>query len=156
VLKTEGLREMLAWLREQMRELHGLTVDLQAEADARITNHDLRVLLFQIVRELLFNVTKHAGVSEAAVRIARAEDGHITVHVTDEGAGFDTTAAEWSDEHEGGFGLFSARERLRLLGGGLEVTSAPGEGTHVTIHAPPPDADPADAPPLPPDDDDAA
>jgi signal transduction histidine kinase len=88
--------------------------------------------LFQIARELLFNVRKHAGVRQATVRL-REESGFIEVHVIDRGKGFDLK--EVLAEREGGFGLFSVCERLGLLGGTLETV--PEEiGAHVVAKAP--------------------
>jgi signal transduction histidine kinase len=93
----------------------------------------MRVLLFQIVRELLFNVVKHADTDRATVTIDEA-DGGLIIIVADEGAGFDPAALK--PKTEGGFGLFSVRERLRLFGGTLEIESAPGEGTRMIATIP--------------------
>lgn len=134
ILQAEGLANMLEWLQTQMRELHGLEVALEAEHDWYIADGDLRVLLFQIVRELLFNVKKHAATGRATVALAE-EDGYLVIHVTDEGQGFDAAVVE-RREAPGGFGLFSVRERLELLGGRLAVRSRPGQGTHVEVYAP--------------------
>ena len=131
VLEGESLPTMLRWLVGQMHELHGLTVALQAGRFPRALDAAVRVLLFQIVRELLFNVVKHAGVDRATVDL-RAVDGHVEVEVADEGSGFDVAVSE----HEEGFGLFTVRKRLEMLGGHLEIASVPGEGTRVTLFAP--------------------
>jgi signal transduction histidine kinase len=131
VLEGESLPTMLRWLVGQMHELHGLTVALQAGRSPRALDAAVRVLLFQIVRELLFNVVKHAGVDRATVDL-RAVDGHVEVEVADEGSGFDVAVSE----HEEGFGLFTVRKRLEMLGGHLEIASVPGEGTRVTLFAP--------------------
>lgn len=56
ILKSEGLADTLAWLQSQMKELHGLEVEIKAEKPFRTPEEDMRVLLFQITRELLFNV----------------------------------------------------------------------------------------------------
>jgi PAS domain S-box-containing protein len=140
VLEAESLLTTLRWLAEQMREFHGLNVSVQAAAPGRTSDTAVRVLLFQIVRELLFNVVKHAGTDHATVELGEV-DGLLQVQVTDEGCGFDvgvvqTGSDTLGSEHEEGFGLFTVRKRLELLGGGLEVASVPGEGTRVVVCAP--------------------
>jgi len=133
VLSGEGLTQMLQWLTTQMQEVHHLNVEIDAEDAFVIPQEGMRVLLFQIVRELLFNVVKHAGTERATVSLDRADDGLI-ITVADEGAGFDPESLK--PKAEGGFGLFSVRERLRLFGGTLEIDSAPGAGTRMTAILP--------------------
>ena len=133
VLAGEGLTQTLAWLMTQMQEVHDLTVDLRAQQSFVIPQEGMRVLLFQIVRELLFNVVKHADTDRATVTLDKS-DGGLIITVADEGAGFDP--ADLKPNTEGGFGLFSVRERLRLFGGSLEIESAPGEGTRMIATIP--------------------
>lgn len=135
ILENEGLANAIEWLQNQMKELHGIEVAITTEHDWYIKDEDLRVLLFQIVRELLFNVKKHAGVTQAKVILAE-EAGYLVIHVIDEGKGFGVEEIEAQEEHAVGFGLFSVRERLRLLGGHLKVLSGPNTGTHVEVHTP--------------------
>jgi signal transduction histidine kinase len=137
ILENEGLANAIEWLQRQMKELHGIEVTVASEHDWVIHDEDLRVLLFQIVRELLFNVKKHAGVDRASV-ILKEEAGHLVIIVMDQGQGFAVEEVEARQEQAVGFGLFSARERLRLLGGRLKVLSHPGEGTHIEVHTPVP------------------
>ncbi|MEZ4730570.1 MAG: CheR family methyltransferase [Caldilineaceae bacterium] len=134
VLKGEGLVEALGWLTRQMAEMQGLQVALQIIQPCPVPNEDMRVLLFQSVRELLFNVVKHAGTDRAAVALNEGEAGECIIIIRDEGRGFDVAAA--AARHDGGFGLFSVRERLKLFGGRMAIQSAPGQGTAITIHAP--------------------
>jgi signal transduction histidine kinase len=91
------------------------------------------VLLFQIVRELLFNVVKHAGTAEATIRVGPAEGGGVRVVVSDEGVGFELDNA---DDEATGAGLVSVRERIRLVGGSVDVRSAPDSGTEIEIVCP--------------------
>ena len=135
ILQNEGLADALRWLRSRMKELHELDVDVQAEKAFRTPEEDMRVLLFQIVRELLFNVAKHAGTKRATVEL-RDVDNHVEIVVADDGDGFDVEAAEARAAGEEQFGLFSVRERLGLFGGQMEIDSKPGAGTRVRIHMP--------------------
>ena len=135
ILQNEGLVDALEWLQRQMNELHGLQVEIEAPHRFVIANEDLRVLLFHVVRELLFNVRKHAGVSRATVRLAE-EDDQVVIHVVDQGTGFDVNTAAARATHHEGFGLFAIRERLALLSGRMTIRSSPGGGTDIEIHAP--------------------
>lgn len=143
VLDREDLDVALRWLAQHMRDSYGLQVDVEVGGVCRIPARELRVLLLQLVRELLFNVVKHAGVKRATVRIDR-RGKRCWISVSDEGRGFDPEAQRALAEgavaggrgFPAGFGLYSVRERLELLGGGLEVSSRPGGGTTVTLFAP--------------------
>jgi signal transduction histidine kinase len=135
VLYEAGLSAALEWLGRQMEAAYGLHVEVSADGAAEPRTEELRVVLFECVRELLFNVVKHSGVLEARVTLASGERDSCTLAVCDRGKGFEPARAEQSQD-AGGFGLFSIRERLRLLGGHLAVRSAPGEGACLTITAP--------------------
>jgi PAS domain S-box-containing protein len=134
ILHHGGLVPALEWLAGWMREKHGMTIDLQTEKDADLESEDMKILLFQSVRELLLNAVKHAQVNTAQVSLRRIS-GAMELMVSDQGVGFDPQAAI---PHTGraGFGLFSIRERLDLLGGTLEVESAPGQGSRFRLLAP--------------------
>jgi two-component system, chemotaxis family, CheB/CheR fusion protein len=133
VLHGEGLTDALSWLVTQMKEIHGLHVEVEAEQSFPITDEAMRVLLFQVIRELLFNVVKHAETDRAIVTL-REEEGRLVIHVSDEGRGFELEAVK--AERENGFGLRSIHERLSLFGGRMEITSQPGQGTWVIIYTP--------------------
>ncbi len=135
VLREAGLVPALAWLAEWMEQKHGLTVTLQADESACPSSEDLRLLLFQSIRELLFNTVKHAGVKAAVVDVRRAGD-QIRVAVSDKGAGFEPAQLRTRGGEAGGFGLLSIRERLDLLGGRIEIESAPGQGSRFILWAP--------------------
>jgi signal transduction histidine kinase len=139
VLASDGLAALLGWLAERKRALYGLAVEVEVEEPCVVPDRDVRVLLYRVLREALFNVVKHAGTRRARVH-ARREGDEVVVVVEDEGAGFDPQAAERSartkDAGAGGFGLANVRERLGLIGGRLEVASAPGRGSTVTVVVP--------------------
>jgi signal transduction histidine kinase len=86
------------------------------------------------VRELLWNVVKHAKATEAAIRVERSDDA-VRVAVEDRGRGFDPSK-QTAPTEEGGYGLFSIAERIDLLGGKMEIQSAKRRGTRVTLTAP--------------------
>jgi two-component system, chemotaxis family, CheB/CheR fusion protein len=134
VLKSEGLRAILSWLQSHMRELHGLDVEIEAEGEIRVDDGDVRVLLFQVFRELLFNISKHAGVDSARVSL-RESNGELVVDVKDQGKGFDVATTLTGRAHETQ-GLTSVKERIGFLGGHMEISSQPRAGTSVTLRIP--------------------
>jgi len=135
VLYDRTLGLALEWLGGWMESKHGLTVKLSAEPDTDPERQDVRVLLFQATRELLFNVVKHARVNNAHVQISHLK-GQIQIIVSDTGVGFDPAEARAGETSANGFGLFSIRERLDLVGGKMEVHSSPGCGSRFTLIAP--------------------
>lgn len=134
VLFQQGLAEALKWLARWMGQTHKLDVQLRVEKKFPTIQEEIRVLLFQSVRELLFNVVKHAHTPSAQVDLQRAED-QIQIVIRDPGTGFDPDGLEKTYDDKG-FGLFTIRERLELLGGRFEIKSMPESGTTVTLTAP--------------------
>lgn len=92
-----------------------------------------RAILFRAIRELLINVVKHSGVFKARL-VARRADNTVEVTVSDDGNGFEP--ATITSSPRGGFGLTSVRERVSFIGGSVEISSVPGDGTEVTLKAP--------------------
>lgn len=135
ILKNEGLNAILGWLQGQMRELHGLNVSLITDGEIRIDDSDVRVLVFQIFRELLFNVAKYSGAERATVSLCEM-GGHVEANITDGGRGFDASKIGSSDHEGTSIGLKSVRERLGLIGGELKIESRPGNGTSITMRLP--------------------
>jgi signal transduction histidine kinase len=91
----------------------------------------------RIMQEALLNVEKHAQATTVTVR-SETDDGTVRVAVQDDGRGFDPLALPRDGSTGGGFGLFSLQERARLAGGQLQVQSAPGTGTRITLLIPRP------------------
>jgi signal transduction histidine kinase len=133
VLEDEGLPEALNWLAEHMHELYGLRVHVKTSDYLDTATKEQRVLLYQIVQELLFNVVKHAGVQEAEL-LLQEKDEALMVIVSDHGRGFDV--AEKTADTSAGFGLRSIHERLQLFDGWAELNSQPGAGTRVHLFLP--------------------
>lgn len=131
----EHLRDALAWVAALMAERYDLQVRLDAPDERVMNDTDLRMLLVRVVQELLFNVVKHAKVSEAEVHV-ETRDGWVSVTVADNGRGFNPGADSGQRSPRSGFGLASIEQRLRLFGGNFTVESAPGAGTRCTLSVP--------------------
>lgn len=135
ILEGEGLKAALEWLGSHMAERYGLDVNLEVADDADLHGLEERGLLVQLVRELLFNIVKHAGVNRCNVH-AYIHDGSLAITIEDQGAGFNVEEVRATDDHRTSLGLFSVSERLRLFGGELDIRSSEGAGTRVTIFLP--------------------
>lgn len=140
VLRDHGLTASLTWIAEYMNTKHGQTVTVCVPEDQGLDlPEDQRVLLFQSVRELLINSAKHAGTGQATLTMEHRMD-QLRITVKDEGKGFDVTVAAAAGASPGEisskFGLYSIQERMRTLGGSLEIHSAPAQGTSASIVLP--------------------
>jgi signal transduction histidine kinase len=135
ILENEGLPEAIAWLANHMHGIHGINVRIDVEGDCRVVDQNLRTVFFQIVRELLFNVVKHAKADHAYVSLQR-QDGELVARVRDEGIGFKPAEITSRENPQTGLGLFSIRERLELFGGRMKIDSKPSQGTEVFILLP--------------------
>jgi PAS domain S-box-containing protein len=133
VLEGADLQETLTWLAQHMVDAYQLQVTVEASDTFPTANEEQRILLYHNIRELLFNVVKHAGVQTAQVRLQAEEDG-FRVTVSDQGQGFDT--ADMIGRGSGYFGLRNVHERQQLFGGQAIVDSQPGAGTRVTLFLP--------------------
>ncbi len=132
----EGLAAGLAWLAEWMAEKHGVSVGLDIDASAGPLLEEVKALLFESVRELLFNVAKHAQVKTAALSLRMVEGDQAQIVVADSGIGFDPKLVMTAQAPGIGFGLFSLRQRIDLIGGKVSVTSRPGKGSRFTLMIP--------------------
>ena len=134
-LASDDFAETARWLAERKRQDHDLDVVVEAEG-CDVPDRGARTLLYQALRELLFNVVKHAGTGRATVR-ARRDGADVVVEVEDDGDGFDGDGFDGdATPTSGGLGLYNVRERIERAGGRLDLASEPGRGTRVTVTLP--------------------
>jgi CheY-like chemotaxis protein len=117
-----------------MEDTHGLTVKLDLDPAAEPGLEQGAGLLFESTRELLLNVVKHAGVNECRLSLGKAHRNMLCLAVTDRGRGFDPAQAS-EQRDSSGFGLFSIKERLSVIGGDFKIASSRGKTT-VQLFAP--------------------
>jgi PAS domain S-box-containing protein len=134
ILHEAGLNAGLEWLAGWMNDKHGFSVNLDMEAIGHLPDIS-KIMLFESVRELLFNAVKHSHTRSARVSL-RTADGLLRLVVSDSGGGFDPHVISPCDKSGNGFGLFSVRERLELIGGQFEMESAPGKGSRFVLSVP--------------------
>ena len=132
VLDDIGLVTALQRLVQDTSARSGLPVALALDAidDETRLPPDVETVVYRVVQEALTNVCRHARASRATVEVAGGPDG-VRTTVVDDGAGFDPDAVP-----AGSLGLTGMRERASLVGGTLQITSAPGAGTGVTLDVP--------------------
>lgn len=136
VLYEAGLGPALDHLARQMKAKHGLNVDTDIDDGLEYGDRDVAYFLFQSVRELLFNIIKHAGTMSAFVGLERLDDRDVEVVVSDCGIGFDPSGMTSSSDIQTGLGLLWLQERTEYIGGRLTIDSAPGQGTRVSLVVP--------------------
>ena len=129
----EALADSLKRLFAEMQKQFDLKVVLKPQGDYSNFAESLRLPVFQVVRELLFNVVKHANTLQATVALQQI-DNEVRITVSDEGKGFDPVAV--MNTPGVAHGLLSMRERLALVGCQMDVVSSSGVGTSVVIHCP--------------------
>ena len=135
MVKLTDVEETFRWLKLRKKELHGLDVDIEVRGELSVPNRALLDLVYQILRELLFNVVKHADVDRA--RLSAWQEGeNVYIRVEDDGNGFDTAALSDKGDRSGSFGLASIRYRLEIVGGRLLIDSEPRHGTRITLVVP--------------------
>ena len=122
---AEALRQLAA--DASLRTLVDVNLELDLGPDARLPPGRAGHVI-AIVREALSNVARHARAQQAVIRAVR-RDGRLRVEVVDDGVGLPRVV-------ETGFGLRNMRDRARLLGGALQIDSAPGRGTRVVLEVP--------------------
>jgi signal transduction histidine kinase len=129
ILLNEDFMELLDWLAGLMNKRYELKVELKGSVKSDSLKDEVSSFLFQTVRELLFNVVKHARVSEAQVEVSDA-DGRLTIVVSDYGQGFDVANLT---QQPNSLGLFNIRRQLELFGGQFHIESEVGLGTRAVI-----------------------
>lgn len=135
ILASAGLEAALRWLGEELRETHGLSVEVAADGNPKPLGPEARSVLFQASRELLLNVAKHAGSTQATVSVERLLQS-VVVTVADSGVGFEPLTIAGKQSKSGGYGLFNVQQRVEYLGGRIIIDAERGRGTRISIVMP--------------------
>ncbi|MFZ0312035.1 MAG: ABC transporter substrate binding protein [Candidatus Korobacteraceae bacterium] len=130
-LESLGLLAGLEAYCKEFAEQQGVQVDLVHQNVPRRVPADAALCMFRITQEALRNVKRHSGANRAEVRLEQL-DGMLHLSVSDRGRGFNSN----QPSAERGIGIHSMEERLRLLGGKLEIQSRPMEGTRIDAWLP--------------------
>jgi signal transduction histidine kinase len=135
LLDEAGLSSALRWYVDGFAQRSKINVDLDLPRDFARMPHELETAIFRVVQECLTNVHRHSGSATAKIRL-RAHDGEVLVEVEDKGKGMPPEKRlEIALAGTPGVGISGMRERLRQLGGTLEINSN-GSGTAVIARLP--------------------
>jgi signal transduction histidine kinase len=135
-VESADMKELMFGFAERFRSEHGLAVDLFIEdRNLRVPDRICREL-FQIYRESLHNIKKHANASHVVVKL-RQDESSVFLVVDDNGRGFSFSGRYTSEELDRlRLGPISIKERTRSVGGTLTVDSNPGHGARLIIAIP--------------------
>ncbi len=122
-------------VEEQIDSKSAIKSKFEDDGQVKPLSDDVKILLFRSVRELLSNVIEHSHAQNVKVSI-RKLGSQIKVRIEDDGVGFSPSEIAQRKGKQQGFGHFSIGERLRELGGYLEIDSKPKQGCRVTMTAP--------------------
>jgi PAS domain S-box-containing protein len=133
VLYEHGLESAIEWLGEIILMKRGISFRLINENFEDNLSQEMRILLFQVIREILNNAAKHSKASESVVRISGKGD-NLFISILDDGIGFNP--GEIKNKKTTSYGFFSIQERLSNIGGFFNIVSKPGNGTKIDIIVP--------------------
>jgi two-component system sensor histidine kinase UhpB len=134
ILDDLGLVPALRHLARTTKGGPAITVDVDpaAEADLRAVPNEIAVAMYRAAREAVANALRHASPTTIHIGVGLAR-GELVMQVEDDGRGFDQAEVERDGR---AMGLFTMRERMALLNGEVEITSAPHHGTSVRVRVP--------------------
>lgn len=135
ILYELGFVPAIEWLAEKFHLERDLVCEVKDDGKNKPLDHAISVILFQIIRELLVNIVKHAKADKATITMSQIDE-RVKIEVKDDGVGFDISALGKSIIEPQGYGLFSIRERLSNFGENLDIDSTPGGGTVISFAAP--------------------
>lgn len=114
----------------------GISTSIVVDGSFDALTPSQRIALLRVLQEGLSNIRQHSGSHEVAVTLRDDDAEGVCMEIRDDGHGFDPASVVPDDDGQSGIGLVGMRERLRLLGGRLEIESAPGGPTVVRATLP--------------------
>jgi signal transduction histidine kinase len=128
MLDDLGLIPALEWQAREISRRSGIKVTVAADNMPDSLPDNVTTGVFRVVQEALLNVSRHSGAKSALVTV-KQEGSSLLLTVEDDGSGFDAQKTR-------GLGMLGMEERVRQLGGQLEVKSTPGKGTELRARLP--------------------
>jgi two-component system sensor histidine kinase UhpB len=131
-----GMTMAVRQLAADTTEASNIRVLMEFDEIDYLLSPQSHIMLYRVFQESLTNIMRHSGATEATLS-ARQEDGRILIEVRDNGQGMDLEKVESAREAGlGGLGLTTMTERVRTLGGSLEIWSQEGMGTRLSFSVP--------------------
>lgn len=132
VLDDYGLLPALQSLAERFSKRFGTPVSVDSKPMPRMTK-TTEAAMYRVAQEALNNVARHAKATRVHIRLWMSP-GELHCRIRDDGVGFDPAALPRASKNA--LGIIGIRERLNVLGGSLEIQSAPQQGTELKIEVP--------------------
>lgn len=136
LLDDLGLAAALRWQIQNRLEPIGVRVDLQIRNEGRRLPPSIETALYRILQEAINNIVKYAEASYVEIDLDLSRAEAVTARIEDDGRGFDPSIVTISSQNGEGVGIFGMRERANLVGGEIQIDSAPGVGTEVRVSIP--------------------
>ena len=114
----------------------GISTSIVVDGSFDALSASQRIALLRVLQEALSNIRQHSGSSQVAVTLRDGDTAGVCMEIRDDGHGFDPAAVVPDHEGQSSLGLAGMRERIRLLGGRLEIESAPGGPTVIRAALP--------------------
>lgn len=130
-----GLTEAIIVMLEDAFAASGIECSCQVENVDGMIPKEEEINIYRIIQEGMNNIVRHSGASKASVLVFR-EGGGVGIRIEDNGRGFDPDRTSSPHDPGRGFGLAGMHERVRIIGGTIDVVSSPGSGTSVRIFIP--------------------
>ncbi|WP_448591871.1 HAMP domain-containing sensor histidine kinase [Thermoflexus hugenholtzii] len=133
ILDDLGLVEALRWQAEEFQKQTGVLITLRVQGRIERLPRQVELVLYRVAQEALTNIARHARATRVEVTLNCATE-QLELFIADDGVGFDPEAVRRSRARS--LGLMGMAERLALIGGTLEIDSAPGKGTRIRARVP--------------------
>ncbi|MHB8872066.1 MAG: sensor histidine kinase [Myxococcaceae bacterium] len=141
VLDDLGLPSAIRWNAERALKPRGVSVRCELDGLEGRLPTEMETALFRAVQETMNNIARHAEAESVLVQ-SFVRSGRLTIEIEDDGKGFDPAILNEAGRPRRPLGLLGLRERMDLLGGTVEIDSAPGKGTRVALSVPIPKQEP--------------
>ncbi len=135
VLDDLGLQAAIEYLVNNFAKIYTVAIKYQLTDINHLFNEDSQRIIYRILQEALNNIGKHAQAKHVSL-VIKEEDGAVRFTVKDDGRGFNVQKTLDKKDAERGMGLAAMAERVRILGGKINIVSRPGIDTTVTFTAP--------------------
>jgi signal transduction histidine kinase len=133
VLDDLGLQSAIRWYAERHLGARGISVRCEFDAEDRRYPAAFETALFRVCQEAMSNIARHAQAETVLVQLSES-GGVIRIEIEDDGRGFEPSRVSHAERRH--FGLMGIEERVEILGGKVQIESAPGKGTRITLEVP--------------------
>jgi two-component system, NarL family, sensor histidine kinase UhpB len=134
MLEEHGLLAALECYAQEFAARTGVQVALSDESQTGRPPHQIALAAFRIAQEALNNIARHARATQVEIELTYAPE-EVMLSISDNGIGFDA-CADYDDRNRPGRGLGLMQERAQSIGARVEISTALGKGTQITIRIP--------------------